>query len=228
MLISTDILLGPDPPPSAYFEGYRVLRANLLAMHAREPFNSILVTSALPREGKTTTAINLGTVLGLAGRRVRLIDADAGQHSFARQLGIADHVGLTDLCRGEAQVEDALTPTQIDGVHLLSAGHSWRELSELAISAAMAQAVQQVAKDADFTILDSRPILGFGATLSLATVVDTVVLVARARGDAGPVQRALATLEDVGARVSGVVVNDILSHDSAATDAYYDYHYDRE
>lgn len=224
MLSTTDTLLGPAPPHSAFLEGFRVLRANLLGLHSREPFKTILVTSAQAREGKTTVAVNLATVLALAGKRTVIVDADANLQGTGRALGVRGTPGLTDVCQGAAALEEVLLPTQIGTLRVLSAGTLVERASELMLSERMREVVAGIAEVSDFVIVDAMPAVGFGATLSLAPLMDVVLMVARARGDAAPVQQALGALADVGARVAGVVVNDIYPQDSAITMSYYRYY----
>lgn len=228
MLPTTDTLLGPNPPHSAYSESFRVLRANILARYGQEPFSSIMITSALAREGKTTVALNLATVLGLARKQVILVDADMYQEALGRALGISGTPGLTDLCQGATSVEEILQPTEIPTLRLVSAGTQTEAASELVVSPSMTEAVRDLTGQAEFVIFDTTPAIGFGPALSLASLMDLVIVVARARGDARPVQQALAALTDVGGKIGGVIVNDILPQDSLATGSYYRYYYPRE
>ena len=228
MLQPSDTILGSAPPRSAYLEGFRVLRANLMAMHGREPFKSILITSASAREGKTTVAINLATVLALAGKKTILLDADANAQGLGREMGVRGTPGITDLCLGSVSAQDILHRTELDNLWLVSSGTRGEDASELAFSPSMREGIEQLAAQAEFLILDGTPCLGFGITLSLAPLVDLVLIVARARGKAEFVQQALATLVDAGTRVGGVIVNDILPQDSPLTEAYYQYEHGPE
>jgi len=228
MLVTTDTLLGPAPPHSAFLEGFRVLRANLLAQQGRDPYKTMMITSAQAREGKTTVTINLATVLALAGKRTVVLDADANLEGLGRTLDIRGKPGLTDVCQGTVGLDDVLLPTQIDTFHVVSAGTLVERASELMLSQNMHDVIQNLAERNDFVLLDTTPTVGFGSALSLAPLVDLVLMVARARGDAGPVQQALAALTDVGANVGGVIVNDIYPQDSTATDSYYRYYYQED
>jgi capsular exopolysaccharide synthesis family protein len=224
MLATTATLLGLKPPSSAYLEGFRILRANLLAMHRREPFGSILITSAVAGEGKTTVALNLATVLALAGKRVAVVDADAEKQSLGRTLGLIDSPGLTDLCQGTVPVSEILTATEISSLWAVSVGMQAHIAPELASRPSMRGAIQELSSQAEFVILDATPLLGFSMALSLAPAVDLVLVVARARRQSDPVRHALSSLLEVGAKVGGVIINDILPQDSLATTSYYRYY----
>ena len=228
MLPTTDTLLGPAPPHSAFLEGFRVLRANLLGLCSREPFRTVLVTSAQAREGKTAIAANLATVLALAGKRTVVVDADANLQGLSRALGVRGRPGLTDLCAGDTSSDQVLCPTEIDALRIVSAGTQVERASELMLSEKLQDAIRHISDVSDFVVIDAMPAVGFGATLSLAPVVDIVLVVARARGDAQIVKQALGALRDVGANIAGIVVNDINPQDSAITTSYYRYYYQEE
>ena len=224
MLITSDTILGPDPPPSAYLEGYRILRTALWALWTREPFRTILVTSSLPREGKTTTTLNLATVFALAGKRTIVVDGDAVQASLSRTLGIQGKPGLTDICEGTVATDLAIVPTELEALQAVSVGTTPRLAAELAAKPAMSDAINSLADQAEFMMLDAAPVLGFSTALALAPLFDLVVVVARARNQAGPVRQTIGALLDVGAKVAGVVVNDILPQDSVSAASYYQYY----
>jgi len=224
MLITTDTILGPDPPRSVYVESYRVLRTSLLALWSREPFRTILVTSALPGEGKTTVALNLATVFALAGKQTIIVDGDADKEGLGRTLSIHGTPGVTDLCVDITGADAALTPTGLEALRAVSVGTMPRLAAELAARPAMGDAIKGLADRAEFLILDAAPLLGFSMALALAPVFDVVLVVARARNQAGPVRQAIGALLDVGAKVAGVVVNDILPQDSILSGSYYQYY----
>ena len=220
MLSTTSTLLGPTPPRSAFLEGFRVLRANLLALQTRAPFRTVMITSAQAREGKTTVAANLAIVLSLAGKRTILVDADPSQQGLGRALDLRGLPGLTDVCSGSVDLDAVLQPTQIDTLHCISAGTLVERASELMLTPNMHDTLQQLAARSDLVLLDATPSVGFGSALSLAPLADLVLLVARARGDVAPVQHAIAALADVGANIGGVIVNDIFPQDSAVMESY--------
>jgi capsular exopolysaccharide synthesis family protein len=224
MLIATDTFLGPSPPPSAYLEGYRILRTALWSTWNREPYKTILVTSSMPREGKTTVSLNLATVFALAGKRTVVVDGDAEQERLGRTLGIQGKPGLTDVCEGTVAIENVLVPTELDALKVVSVGTTPRLAAELAARPAMSDAIGRLADQADFMILDAAPVLGFSTALALAPLFDLVIVVARARNQAGPVRQAIGSLLDLGAKVAGVVVNDILPQDSLSTASYHQYY----
>lgn len=224
MLVTTDTILGPKPPQCAYAESFRVVRANLMALYQREPFHSLLITSATPREGKTTVALNLATTFALAGKTTLIVDTDTSRQGLSRLLGIAGTSGLTDLCEGAVDLDAAIRPSELPQLLAVSAGTHTEGTEELASRPSMGEALRQLQSRADLVLLDGTPALGFGNTLALAPQVDMVAVVARARRDAETVRQALLSLVEVGANVGGVIVNDILPADSLMTSSYYSYY----
>lgn len=224
MLITTETLLGANPPRSAYLESYRILRSSVLALNEKEPFQTVLVTSHGQGEGKTSVVANLGAMLGLAERPTMIADADFYGEGISEMLGIAGQAGLTDLCLGQAQLDEVLIATEIPSLHLLSAGTQMDKGPELAITGAMRQVLSQLKDRAEFVLLDCTPVSGFGTALSLAGAVDTVLLVSLARSQATVVQRCLDQLSERGASISGVIVNDVLPSASAVYRGFHTYY----
>lgn len=225
MLNQTDTILGSDPPPSAYLESYRVLRSSVLAMREREPFRTALITSPGEREGKTTVAINLATMLGLIDKRTILVDADFYGSGIDRALDIPpESPGLTDLCRGDAELDEVLMPTEVEQFSLLPAGTDPDRGPELIATGAMERTVAQVRDAAEYVLFDCTPVTGFGAAVSIAPLVDVVLLVVLARSQVMNVRRCLEAIEQVGGTIGGVVVNDVLPGDSAAYRSYHRYY----
>ena len=225
MLTSTDTIMGPTPPASAYLESYRTLRSSIMTMCEREPFRTALLTSTRDREGKTTVAINLATVISLVGKTTILVDADFYGAGLTRELQIPEGTpGLTDLCQGSVSVDDVLTPLEIDTMKVVPIGSDPNTGPELVASPVMRQTLDTLAKQADFVFIDCTPMTGFGTAISLAPIVDAVLFVTVARSDAQDVRRCIDDLADSGARLAGVVVNDILPEDSAVYRAFYRYY----
>ena len=225
MLTPTATILGPQPPPSAYLESYRVLRSAVMALNDEEPFSTALVTSARDREGKTTVTTNLGTVIGLAGQSVLLIDADFYGAGLSRTLEIPDDSpGLTDLCLGNVSIEDALLSTEVDTLKVIPVGTNPEMGPELVAATSTQDTLELLREAADYVFIDCTPMSGFGTATSLAPVVDLVFLVTVARSDALVVRRCIDDLDDRHARLGGVIVNDVLPEDSIVHRSFHRYY----
>lgn len=214
MLVSNETLLGLTPPQSDYLEAYRHLRTAIMALQEPRPFKSLLVTSASANDGKTSVVLNLGVLMALAGLRVVVVDGDFAAPSVHVTWGLLPSPGLTDACVHNFAPELIAQHTELPTLTVVTAGDITELGADLASGTAMPRVIQALADRNDLVIVDSAPVLGYAGTLQLARMVDTVVVVARAREDVGPVRQALRLLKDVGRDPRGVIVNDILTQDS--------------
>lgn len=211
-------------PHSARSEAYRQLRTNLQFVDVDNPPRIIAVTSAVPGEGKTTTAINLAAALAEAGARVCLVEADLRRPSVAKALGLVGDVGLTTVVIGKVPIETAI---QSAGRNLavLTSGPIPPNPSELLISRHAKQVIADVARTVDFTIIDTPPLLPVTDGAELATLADATLLVHHAgKTTRDQAFRSLQALQKVGKRPVGVILNMITR--SAGKYAYeYAYYY---
>lgn len=220
-------ILGLQPPECAYADAYRTLRTALLATHARDPFRSLLISSAQPAEGKTSVALNLSSTLARGQKRVLLVDADLLRPSLHALLGVPPTaVGFVDACRGHVEPAAAVHDTNLPGLSVMTVGHDIAGSSDIPGLPSTREVIRELGRTFDFVIADSAPLLVHSATLELAASMDAVLLVARARGRAPTVRRAITSLQEIGAKLLGVVVNDVLPEDQAAEGVPY-YHYYR-
>ena len=221
MLRSTEVLLGEKPPQSHYLEAYRRLRTALFALRDEHPFRSLLITSASPNEGKSVVAINIATLIAQAGLQVILVDGDFAHPVIHHELEMEPVPGITDVCTGQAELEQILQQTESDSLKIVSAGSAASSGPDLASGSTMPSVMSRLVDRSDLVIVDSGPVLGSAGTLQLARMVDCVLVVARARENVGAARRALKLLKDVGRDPRGIIVNDILEQDSQAQSYYY-------
>ena len=210
-------------------EGYRQLRTNLQFLNIDEPPKVIMVSSAVPSEGKTTLAVNLALSLAEAGRTVTVIEADLRRPRVTRYLGMVGGVGLTNILTGSAGIEDVIQPYGDGGLSVIAAGPTPPNPSELLSSSHMFSLIDDLRQKNDFVLLDAPPLLPVADSSGLAVLVDGVVLSLR-YGSTTKEQLAQtrATLGRVGARTLGVVLN-IVPPKAEITSAYgygYNYGYD--
>ena len=224
MLVSTETILGADPPRSAYLESYRVLRTSLLALQEKTPFRTVLITSPGQGEGKSTISINVCTMLGLTERRTVIVDCDFYGSGLSGVLGLVDREGASDLDSRNPRPQDLVVNTEVPALGFLPSGTAVDKGPELIATGTMGRALDQLKEDAEFVWCDCTPVSGFGTALALARVVDIVFLVALARSPAVQVQRCLSLLGELGASIGGVIVNDVLPGDSAVYRSYHRYY----
>ena len=208
---SVDLVAHRDRGAAAS-EAYRELRTALLLSSAGHPPRQIMVTSALPEEGKSSTAINLAVVLAQAGRRVLLVDADLRRPRLHQVFGLDNGRGLSGILSGlEADALALTRRTPIEGLEVLPSGPVPPNPSELLDSPTFAQMGRDlVAAGYDHVLYDSPPALAVADPVILASVVDAAILVARAgRTPRESLQRATAKFSQSGIRPVGVVLNDL-------------------
>lgn len=206
---SADVLVFMrDDPMGHRAEAIRRLRTNLQFVDLGKQSRSIVVTSSIAGEGKTTTAINLAVSLADAGSRVVLVDTDLRLPSVADYLGLEGSAGLTTVLIGRAELADVVHTWRNTGLDVLPAGSIPPNPSELLGSEAMARLLTDLAATYDAVILDTPPLLPVTDAAVLSRMADSTLVVASAAGLRKHQLRAsLEALETVGAHVVGIVLN---------------------
>ena len=206
-----DSLITLTDPTSSVAEAFRTLRTNLEFSSLDNPVKTLVITSASPGEGKSTTLANLAITTAQAEKKVYLIDCDLRRPSLHRLFGIANDVGLTNMIRDEA-LRDAppLQETQVPGLWLLPSGPLPPNPSELLGSKRMEEIITKLRDQADIVLFDTPPSTVVTDAAVLASKVDGVLLVFSAgRTKRDHAQKAKALMEKVNARLVGVVLNNV-------------------
>ena len=204
-------------PRSPAAEAYRALRTSLAFSTARRkaPLKTLVVTSAEPEDGKTTTAVNLAIALAEQGHRVMLLAADQRRPVLHKVLHTERGPGLSDVLRGTAALEAALhhvpLPDHATGtLDFVAAGRPVPNPAELLGSAAARELLSKLADRYDEVILDTPPLSVVTDAAVLATVTDGLLVVARMGSTHGEaLRRAVEELGGIGARVVGMVLTDV-------------------
>jgi len=208
---------GPSPllvtyqnPQSREAEAYRSLRNAVLLSSMQNPPKTVLVTSTISGEGKSTTSANYSVVLAQKGARVLVIDADLRRPTLNKMFGADNKVGLSELILQEVETPNFRTPLpNLPGLTLLTAGKQVPLPSEALGSLRFYTLLQEWEKQFDYIIVDSAPLLIVSDTLPLAKWVDALVLVARYNvTPMSALRRVRDVLNRSDANVSGVVIND--------------------
>jgi capsular exopolysaccharide synthesis family protein len=211
---------------SSAAEAYRMLRTSVLLSTAGRPPRTILITSGEPGEGKTTTAINTAISLAQLGASVLIIDCDLRKPATHTIFGIEHEEGLsTYLSRGEIKADDLIQRLQIPNLSLLPCGPVPPNPAELLSSDKMKALLQEVSEKYDHILLDSPPLISVTDPVVLSTLVDGVILVVHGgKSTREIVRRARYDLENVGAKIFGVVLNNVDLR-REGYDQYYHYQY---
>lgn len=219
-------LLTQASPQSPRAESFRQLRTNLQFAQVSNESKAVLVTSSLPKEGKSTTATNLAIAIAQAGQSVVLVDADLRRPRVDEYLGLERNAGLTTALIGRADVIDLLQPWGSDELYVLTSGQIPPNPSELLGSSAMKDVIKRLEASFDAVIIDAPPLLPVTDAAVLAQQVGGVVMViGSSRVKLPDVQKSLEALELVNADLLGVVLN-LLPAKGPDAYAYSYYSYD--
>lgn len=216
--------LDSDDPPFL-IEAFKKLRSWLLytPREGRPPKN-ILITSAVPQEGKSVVATNLAISLASSGAKTLLIDADLRRGITHKLFEMASSPGLGEILNGEVQAEDAISQTDIPNLWMLPRGHYGTHGSDISFATTIDHFLATIAPDYDYLIFDSSPILAVDETSTISAKMDAVLLVMRSGFTSLRLARKAASiLLSRREAVDGVVYNgvDITGGDYPAY--YYDY-----
>jgi capsular exopolysaccharide synthesis family protein len=209
---------------SSAAEAYRAVRTSILLSAASRPPKIILVTSGQPGEGKTTTVVNTAVSLTQLGASVLLIDCDLRKPMVHKLFGIDHAQGLSTYLSRDVRIERVVHNAQIPNLSLLPCGPIPPNPSELISSEKMKNLLQIMSERYDHILIDSPPLMNVSDSVILASMVDGVILVVH--GGKSPrtvAQRARQELVNVGAKIFGVVLNNV----DLRRDGYEGYYYSR-
>jgi capsular exopolysaccharide synthesis family protein len=213
-------------------EAYRHLRTSILLSTAGRPPRTLLITSSVPSEGKTTTAVNSAISLAQTGVKVLMIDADMRRPRLHSIFNLSNRNGLSALLSRDivkSEISAAIQHDEKSGLFILTAGPLPPNPAELVGSEQMLRLLSELTSDFAHVVIDSPPIAAFTDGVLIASVVDGVLLVVHSgKNSRKVVGRARKLLQDVGARVIGVVLNkaDTSSHGEYYFNSYYSHYHD--
>ncbi len=219
-------LVAQHLPKSQMSEAFRALRTSLLLSQADHPPQVILVTSALPREGKTTAAANLAVTLAQLGDRTVLVDADLRKPGIGRllNLGSGKYAGLSSFLAGVSSLDLVTVPhPAIPNLAAIPTGPLPPNPADLLSSHKLADAIAELRTKYKFIVIDSPPVMAATDAVILSVHADGVLLIVRS-GETPKVAftRTRDLLSSVKCHILGVVLNAV---DSGAPDYYYSYRY---
>ena len=219
-------LLSYAQPKSQISESFRGLRTSLLLSQAEHPPQVILVTSALPREGKTTAAANLGVTLAQLGDRTLLLDSDLRKPGIRRALNLpaTNEVGLSSYLAGVCTLDEVIVPhPTIKNLAALTTGPVPPSPADLLSSHRMREGIAELRLRFKFIVIDSPPVMAATDAVILSALTDGVLLVVRSgETPKEAFTRSRDVLASVKCRMLGVVLNAV---NAGAPDYYYSYRY---
>ena len=219
-------LISHNMPQSQMSEAFRALRTSLLLSQADHPPQVILMTSALPREGKTTAAVNLAVTLAQLGDKTLLVDADLRKPGINRALSLVDgkHAGLSSYLAGVSSLDLITVPhPAITNLAAIPTGPIPPNPADLLSSRKLTELIGELRTRYKFVVIDSPPIMAATDAVILSVLVDGVLLVVRSgETPKEAFTRTRDLLAGVKCRMLGVVLNAV---DASSPDYYYSYRY---
>jgi succinoglycan biosynthesis transport protein ExoP len=216
-------LLRPNDDRHLYAEAFRNVRSSILFKNWQgKPPKTILITSAVPNEGKTTVTSNLAVTMALAGARVLLADCDLRRGGVSELFKLPSTPGLSEALRGKLHWRDAVQETSTRNLDLLARGDVFDQTSEMLLSKTAEEMLREMSEEYDYVIFDSAPVLVADDTASFAPKLDSVLFVVRMSSTMARLSgKALDLLYERQVNIGGVILNRSSSNLKEYT--YYNY-----
>jgi capsular exopolysaccharide synthesis family protein len=205
---SNTALASTHSASTTYWESYRALRTSLLFSPDNRP-RSMLVTSALPGEGKSTTAVNLAIALAQTGARTLIVELDMRRPTLASRLGLDADRGMSRYLSGQSQFYSEIQESAAPNLFVVAAGPTPPNPPELIGSPRMSNALMLLRRHFDYVIIDGPPVMPVTDALVISWQVDGVVLVVDGHTSKETAQKARNLLKSVDAKILGVLINNV-------------------
>lgn len=203
-------LVTAERPRSVISEAYRNLRTSVLLSRSGQPPQVLVTTSSVPGEGKTTTTMNLAITLAQAGKRVLVIDADMRRPRLHRTIKLNSDHGLTQFLTGACSLEEAVQPGPIENFWAMPCGVRPPNPAELLVSSDFEKMLERLRESFDNILIDAPPVMAVTDPVIVAPWTDGLILVVQGGETPYPlVQQAMRKINEVGATVLGVVLNNV-------------------
>ena len=214
-------------PKSSMAECMRTIRTNISFISPEKPVRKLLVTSASPKEGKTTICSNLGITMAQSGKKVLLVDSDMRRPRLHKVFDLKNEYGLSNIIMGSMTEEDTIRTTGIENLDILSCGPVPPNPAELVGSNKFKEIVNRLSEMYDLVVFDSPPVIAVADAMIISSLVDGVIHVVECGKTIRDVAfQAEKQLNDVNANVLGVIINN-LDLDNREYGHYYYYYYHR-
>lgn len=192
-----------------YGDAIRTLRNSILLSNQGRPLSSLLVTSSLPGEGKTTTAVHLAMAHAEQGHKTLLIDCDLRRPTVHKYFSVSGENGMSTVCARSASWENvAISIRDRPNLDVILAGPTSRRTAYITVGQTLARVLEEASHEYDLIVVDAPPVLGFPEPLQIATAVDGIIVLALAGESQYRVVRStLTALKRVHSNVIGIAVN---------------------
>jgi capsular exopolysaccharide synthesis family protein len=216
-----------DKPNSAYSEALRTIRTGIQLTSAESPHRTVVVTSSVPGEGKTTTAISLAAASAVSGARTLIIDCDMRQPSLHTNIGVENDVGLAEFLSGQRSLEEVVRVEPRTGLYYILAGRRPPSPTDLLGGLRMQRLLQQLGDAFEMVVMDTPPIMAVSDALLLVRSADATLFVVRWEKTRRDVATAgTKMVYEAGARLAGLVLTQVdlrrhAQYDYTDSHAYY-------
>ncbi|MBC8281959.1 MAG: polysaccharide biosynthesis tyrosine autokinase [Chloroflexi bacterium] len=219
-------ILNEDNRFGVLAESFKFLAINLkFASDEQEGLRSLVVTSSVPGEGKTTTSVNLAVSLAGMGKSVILVDADLRKPDLHQIFSMPNEIGMTQILDQTSPIEEALHKTSVEGLQIITSGATPMDPTPLMQSSKMADVIKELVNQADIVVIDSPPLLNVTDTVLLAPSADGVLFVVDSYNTSrSTLRQAVETLQLADVTAVGAVLNKVAS-DSPGYYRYYNSNY---
>lgn len=213
-------------PKSRAAEAYRTLRTNIQFSSLDKEVKTILITSSGPSEGKSTVVSNLAITIAQSGKKVVLIDCDFRKPTVHKKFGLPNSDGLTNMLAQDKKLEECLRTASIPNLYILTSGPTPPNPAELLGTKKLASILNNLREIFDIVLIDAPPVLAVTDAQILSTQSDGVILVASyGQAEKDAVVNAKESIEKVGGKILGVVLNKIPEMAKGYYGKYYYYSY---
>ena len=220
------LILYDEDQRSPLAEAYKYVVLNLEFSALEEGrLRTLIITSALPGEGKTTTSMNLAVSMARGGKSVILVDSDLRRPALHTLFGVDGQLGLTNVLLGASTLDEVLMPTSVDGLKLITSGPIPPDSTRVLKSARMAEIIRDVEERTEVVIFDSPPVLAVADPIVMAAQVDGVLIVIDAKNTGRePIRRAAQSIDQSNSSILGAILNK--ARKPSRRGGYYYYYHD--
>lgn len=213
-------LLQPDDARHVFAESYRNVRSSLFFMPYEGPRpKTMLITSSVPNEGKSTISSNLAVTMALSGARTLLIDGDLRRGALREAFGVSSRIGFSEVLKQEVNWQEVVVPTSYENLFLLPRGKTLGQPSEHLLRDSTDSLLADMYNQYDYILIDSSPVLAADDSTSLAPKIDATLFVVRlSYTSARLVRKSLELLYNRQVNVPGVILNYV---DTSLPEYYY-------
>lgn len=210
-----DHIVSFHDPTSHIGEQYKILRTNIQSLKSTKSYKTFVITSSVHAEGKTVTSINLAIAMAcdLNNKSVLLIDADMRKGKAAKYLGLKHSPGLSDVLKGEANIDSAFVSPNVDNLTVVPSGKTPKNPSELLGSKEMQRLLASFKARFDYIFIDAPPVLPLTDACILGAMADGVIMVIQAgRTQRGVIRHAEGLLYQARAKTLGYIMTNVEYH----------------